>query len=65
MIGVVGRVPSSTSPMQEPDAILRTAVPFVSGSNYPPTPGGAGTFTGHTGAHGQSDHTDEHHNHPI
>jgi hypothetical protein len=46
MIGVVGRVPSSTSPMQEPDAILRTAVPFVSGSK---TPGGAGTFTGHTG----------------
>ena len=28
------------------------------------TPGGAGTHTGHTGAHRHTDHTDEPHNHP-
>ena len=28
------------------------------------TPGGAGTHTGHTSAHADTDHTDEPHNHP-
>ena len=28
------------------------------------TPGGAGTHTGHSGARGQTDHTDEPHNRP-
>ena len=46
---------------------IHNGVAHISGCRYSTgkkTPGGAGTHTEHTGARGQTDHTDEPHNHP-